>query len=198
MWNYLKLGFSKGWVNLLKIHFCSIIRVPKSIYNCQILLLAHVDLSVCPRHMWAGSATKVSPHFSQKYRAHLDSIPVLIINLIGTLLGQTHLRLRRRQDEAAADPRDVRAGAPLGRGDGVWAALLHQEWHEGAHHALHPDDHGQDRDDPQPHGAKGMTFGLLLELDLRSSPIRPSQSKPALPADETPCGTYRSCPAGVT
>ena len=43
-------------MNLLKIHFCSIIRVPKSIYNCQISLLAHVDLSVCPRHMWEVSA----------------------------------------------------------------------------------------------------------------------------------------------
>ena len=40
-------------MNFLKIHFFSIIRVPKSIYNCQISLLAPADLSGCPRHMWA-------------------------------------------------------------------------------------------------------------------------------------------------
>ena len=39
-------------MNFLKIHFFSIIRVLKPIYNCQVLLLAPADLSVCPRHMW--------------------------------------------------------------------------------------------------------------------------------------------------
>ena len=44
----------KGLGEFFKNSFFSIIRVPKSIYNCQILLLAPADLSGCPRHMWLG------------------------------------------------------------------------------------------------------------------------------------------------
>ena len=47
----LKIGFFKGLGEFFKNSFFSIIRVPKSIYNCQISLLAPADLSGCPRHM---------------------------------------------------------------------------------------------------------------------------------------------------
>ena len=67
----LKIGFFKGLGEFFKNSFFSIIRVPKSIYNCQISLLAHVDLSVCPRHMCGQSLlaepcklSDIEQHFS--------------------------------------------------------------------------------------------------------------------------------------